>query len=268
MEYAVECDDGTRLWVRDQGSGPVVLLVHGFPLDGSLWDAQRAALAERYRVITVDLRGFGRSSINQDLVTMAQYADDLAEVLQKLAISDPVFFGGLSMGGYIAWEFWQRHRQRVRGMMLVNTRSGADSREMARGREMTADRVLEEGTEEFAEGMLQKLFSPATVERAPEVIEPWRSIVPSQSPRAVAAALRGMAQRASFNSRLPEVQVPALVIAGRDDKITPPEEMQQMAARMPRTQMVVLDQAGHLTPIEKPAEVTRAMLDFLEPLCS
>lgn len=264
MKRYISLADRTEVLVRDEGTGPVVMLVHGFPLDGSMWEAQQAALARQYRVLVPDLRGFGESALGDlRLLTMGRLADDLAQVLDACDITSPIALGGLSMGGYIVWEFWQRYSDRLSGLMLINTRAEADSPEVARGREMTARRVLEEGVLNFSEEMLQRLFAPETRQRAAAVVEHWHRVVNRQSPQAVAAALMGMARRVDMRDVLPTIVVPSLVIAGEHDKVTPADQMRAMADRLPHAQLEVIAQAGHLTPIEQPERVTRLMSDFL-----
>src|SRR5687768_13865152 len=118
----VKVHDG-QLHYFDTGRGTPLLLVHGFPLDHTMWQVQIDGLAERYRVIAPDLRGFGQSSVTQGLVTMQRMADDIAELLSGIKLSEPVVFCGLSMGGYVAWQFALRHRQRLARLILCDTRA-------------------------------------------------------------------------------------------------------------------------------------------------
>lgn len=266
MERYVTCADRTRVFVRDQGTGMPVVLLHGFPLDGSMWDAQRRQLGADYRVIVPDLRGFGRSGVTPGTVSMARMADDVAQLLEQLQVDGPVVLAGLSMGGYIAWQFWRRHLQQLAALVLVNTRADADAPEAARGRLMTANRLLEEGTDAVAQSMAQRVLGRATQSQSPELVSRWRECMRRQPAEGMAAALRGMAERDDFTARLPEVNVPALVVAGQQDVITPAESMRKMAARLPRATYVEIAGAGHLTPVEQAGEVTRALQVFFTTL--
>src|SRR3954469_20533215 len=110
----------------DDGPGPVVVLIHGFPMDLSMWEAQRGTLGSMYRVIAPDLRGHGRSAAPEGIYPIDEMADDVVEMLDALRITEPVVVGGLSMGGYVALSMAVRYPKRLRGLMLFNTRAGAD----------------------------------------------------------------------------------------------------------------------------------------------
>ena len=259
----IETVNGVRLAFVDRGSGTPVLLVHGFPLDHSMWNAQIDALARDYRVIAVDLRGFGHSQAGDEKVTMEQYADDAAGLLDALSIKDQVVFAGLSMGGYVAWQFWRKYPSRVKGLILCDTRAVADTPEMAAGRLEMADRVLAEGPEPLVEMMMPKLFGQPTVQSRPEVIESLRGVMLTGDRRAIAAAARGMAERPDVTAMLGEIDCPSLVIVGELDAISTVDEMRSIAEALPQARYVEIADSGHMTSIEKPAEVNAAMLDFL-----
>src|SRR5450432_4090102 len=154
----------TTLAYDDRGIGVPVLLAHGFPLDHTMWAAQIEALASRARVIAPDLRGFGESPLGpidaSREVTMEQYADDLAELLDSLSISEPVILCGFSMGGYIAWQFVRKYAQRLRALVQIDTRAAADTDEARAGRIKMAENVAEWGSARVAEIMGPKLFAP------------------------------------------------------------------------------------------------------------
>jgi len=255
--------NGMELAVADEGSGPPLVLVHGFPLDHGMWSAQVAALSGQYRVIAPDLRGFGRSGVTVGKVTMEQFADDLAALLEALEVDRPVVFGGLSMGGYIGWAFWRKHRRRVRALILCDTRAAADTPEAAAGRLETADRVLREGAGALVETMIPKLVAPATFRAHPDVVESLRRVMRSTDPEGIAAAGRGMAQRPDATSMLPRIDCPCLVLVGRHDALTTPDQMRTMAEAIPGARFVEIPDAGHVAPVENPAAVGAAMTEFL-----
>jgi pimeloyl-ACP methyl ester carboxylesterase len=194
---------------------------------------------------------------------MEQLADDLAQLLDKLQVTQPVVFCGLSMGGYVAWQFFARHRARLAKLILCDTRAIADSPEAAKGRLTTADKVLKEGAQVVADAMLGKLFAPAADGGKPSYIETIRQVILRSSPEGIAAFLRGMAQRADMTSRLAAIDVPTLVICGANDVISPAAEMRGIAAAIPGAKFVEIANAGHMAPLEKPAEVNRAIREFL-----
>jgi pimeloyl-ACP methyl ester carboxylesterase len=258
---------GVSLAVAERGSGPTLLFLHGFPLDGSMWNAQLEAFSDRYRVVVPDLRGFGASdspdALTDGLTTMEQLADDVAALLDALAIATPVVLAGLSMGGYVAWQFWRRHPERLRGLLLCNTRALADAPEVARGRLQTAETVLSQGPQVMAEPMLRRLFAPETWRAKPDLVEAMRRIIHQASPRGVAAALRGMAERPDVTDWLPRIAVPTLLVGGEHDGISPPEEMRAIAARMPRAEYREVAAAGHMAPYERPEAFNSLVEDWL-----
>ncbi|MCH8922153.1 MAG: alpha/beta fold hydrolase [Planctomycetes bacterium] len=250
--------------VVDRGSGAPLLLVHGFPLDHTMWNAQIEALSANRRVIAPDLRGFGLSGSAGDEVTdMRQFADDLAALFDALQIAEPITFCGLSMGGYIAWEFFRHHRQRLAALVLCDTRAAADSAEAARGRRLMASRVLAEGAQAVPDAMLPKLLAPQTLQEKPDVVESLRKTMLATTPESIAAAQRGMAARADSTALLGQIDVPVLVIVGQHDAITTAREMQQIAAAIPDAQFIQVPQAGHLSPLENPQVVSAAIEEFL-----
>ena len=252
-----------QLHVLDQGHGTPLLLVHGFPLDHTMWQWQIDDLAKDYRVIAPDLRGFGRSPAASGEVAMEQFADDLAVLLDVLGVTEPVVFCGLSLGGYIAWQFWRRHRARLAALILCDTRALADPPEVAQGRLATAERVLAEGVSLLPETMLQRLFAPVTFTQQPELIAATRRVMLKTPAAGAAAALRGMARRPDFTSQLGEINVPTLVVCGERDAIVTVSEMRVIAACIAGAQFVEIPDAGHLAPLEKPASVNAAIRAFL-----
>jgi 3-oxoadipate enol-lactonase len=259
--------NGTELWCVDRGAGLPLLLVHGFPLDHTMWTAQIDELSSKYRVIAPDLRGLGRSRGNQmPKVTMAQFADDLAALLDSLGIAEPVVFCGLSMGGYIAFQFWRKYASRLRGLILCDTRATADSPEIAAGRHIVAKRVLSEGPTPLVESMMPRLFAEMTRLQDPQIIESLRNVMMSNDPRGIAAAALGMAERPDMTAELKQVCCPTLVIVGENDVISPPSAMRAIADAIPGSKFVQIPEVGHMAPMEAPAEVNAAISEFLAGL--
>jgi 3-oxoadipate enol-lactonase len=260
--------NGVQLAVADEGLGQPVLLIHGFPMDHSMWESQLAILTERWRVIAPDLRGFGASGVTSGKVTIAQYADDLAALLDALEVNEPVVLVGLSMGGYIAFQFYRKYQQRLRGLVLCDTRSVPDTPEAATARLQTADRVEREGAQVLAESMAPKMLSPGTFQSRPEVVELLRRMILAGNPVGLAAAARGLAERPDFTPLLAEIDCPTLVVVGKDDAISPPQEMATIARAIRGSKLVEIEAAGHVSPLERPAEVNSAMLDFIHAIGS
>lgn len=257
---------GATLSVHDAGHGPPILFVHGFPLDHTMWREQVADLSRDHRCIVPDLRGFGRSSVTEGKVSMEQFADDLAALLDALAIAEPVVFCGLSMGGYIAWQFARRHSARLKGLILCDTRAVPDSAEAAAGRLKLADDVVRLGPEVVVKAMLPKLVAPGFRVREPQWIEEIRHVMLGTNSHGIAAASRGMAERADVRPWLGTIECPALVIVGDQDVISPPAEMSEIASALPHATFRVIPDAGHLAPLENPQPVNVAIRSFLKVL--
>ncbi|MDA0806398.1 MAG: alpha/beta fold hydrolase [Planctomycetota bacterium] len=260
--------NGISLAVHDEGSGPPILFVHGFPLSHSMWRAQLDAFATNHRVIAPDLRGFGDSDVTEGTVTMEQHADDLAALLDELHITEPVVLCGLSMGGYIAWQFQQNYSERLRALILCDTRAIADTPEGVENRKRLAKMVVENGSAAVAAAMLPNLFSPVTGKRDQSVIDELRQTIAATSPQGIAAASLGMAERPDVTSLLPSIQTPALLIVGEDDGISTPEEMRTIAAAMPNAAIFEVPNAGHMSPLENPVAVNLVIQQFLDDLPS
>jgi 3-oxoadipate enol-lactonase len=258
----VNISSGT-LAVEDRGAGPTVVLIHGFPLNHTMWSAQLAALPSNHRLIAPDLRGFGHSAVTEGTVTMEQQADDIAAMLDALGIDQPVCLCGLSMGGYVAFQFLRKYRDRVRSLVLCDTRSVADTPEAAAARRQMADKVVTEGVAGVAAAMLPKLLHPRTPEVRPQVAASVREMILSTDPHGIAAAQRGMAERPDVTSLLPTIDVPTLVLVGQEDAISPPDEMRKIAAAIPGAQFEIVPDAGHMSPMENPQHVNKLLGAFL-----
>jgi pimeloyl-ACP methyl ester carboxylesterase len=251
-----------------QGKGVPILFVHGFPLNHTMWHSQIETFGRSFRVVAPDLRGSGESHLAQaggtGTLTMEAFADDLHALLHAVYVDRPVVFCGLSMGGYIAWQFFLKYREQVQALILCDTRATADSPEAAAGRRKLAEEILTLGPHAAAEAMLPKLISPKTAERRPNLVADLRTMILRNSPAGIAATLRGMAERPDCTPLLAQVDVPTLVLCGQDDVITPPAEMKQMAEAIPGSQFVEIHNAGHMAPLENPDAVNAAINRFLK----
>lgn len=262
--------NGVSISAEDRGGGRPVVLLHGFPLDHGMWSAQLDALSAEHRMIAPDLRGFGASSLAagdaQRGVGMEQYAADVAALLDALGIDEPVVLAGFSMGGYAAWQFALNYPERLAGFIACDTRAVADTDEARAGREKMAAAALEAGDSSPALAMLPKLLAKQTHDSRPNVVAQVRAMIERQSAGAIAAAQRGMARRVDVEARLSEIGCPALVVVGAEDAISPPAEMREIAAAMPDARVAEIAAAGHMTTMENPEAVTRAIADFIATL--
>lgn len=249
----------------DAGRGAPVVLLHGYPFNRSMWREQAAALSERYRVVTPDLRGHGESTVSDEPATMEEMARDVAALLDELNIERTVL-GGLSMGGYVALAFYRLFPRRVRALVLADTRATPDTEEARQGREASARKALKEGMGAIADALLPKLFAPSTVEEKPEVVRRVREMIMATKPEGAAAALRGIAARRDQTSLLPNILAPTLIIVGRDDALTPLSDSEFLRREIRGSRLEIIEDAGHVSNIERPTEFTHVLKDFLDKL--
>ncbi len=254
--------NGQAIHFVDQGVGANLLLVHGFPLDHSMWRFQVAELSQHRRVICPDLPGFGSSSLGHPAISMRQMADDLVALLDELQI-ERVSFCGLSMGGYIGWQFCRHYPERLERLVACDTRAKNDSEVVSRGRQMMARAVREQGSDPVAADMVPKLFSADSLEHQPDVVERIRTSITSVDPESIALGQLAMADRPDATDWLPEIRVPSLFVVGQHDQITPPEEMRGMADLVSDSQVAEIANAGHLPPLENPTEFNRELIKFI-----
>lgn len=254
---------GQRWHVIDEGDGPVVLFIHGFPFNHSMWDAQRRAFRDRYRVVIPDLRGFGRSAAATAPFTIPGLAEELAGLLDAIGATDPLTVCGLSMGGNIALEFLKNHAARMSGLVLCNMRTVGETPEGQETRRKMAERVLVEGSVIAAEAMMPRLFGPKSNEERPAVVDHIRNTILAASGRSIAAGQHALADRPASAPWLETITVPTLVIAGEHDVISPVTEMEATAAAIPGAELVVVPRVGHMTPMEDAAGFNAALESFL-----
>ena len=247
----------------DVGSGPSVLLVHGYPFNRSLWTEQVTVLKGQYRVITPDLRGFGDSEYSDDgSSSMNRMAQDLALLMDALNIPNAVI-GGLSMGGYVVLAFYRQFANRVRGLILADTRPQADTEEGKQNRFKQVEQIRADGMGGIADAMLPKLLTPETVSKRPEVVKRIREMMIRTKPEGAAAALLGMATREDQTSLLAEIQVPSLILVGRGDPITPVADSETMHEKIRGSRLVVIEDAAHVSNIEQGEVFNRELKSFL-----
>jgi 3-oxoadipate enol-lactonase len=244
------------------GAGPDVVLLHPFPLNRHFWDSVVGQLSTRYRLILPDLRAHGESELGEGPVTMQKLADDLCELCRKERISK-AFFVGVSIGGYLLFEFWRRYRDQVAALVLANTRPGAETSEGKTNRLQLADTVLREGTGRFIEGMLSKLLSQTSRTNRPDLVNVARRMMQSMSAEDIAGVQRGMAERPDSVATLATINVPTLLIAGSDDSI-PLSEFELMRQHLAGSRLQIISQAGHYAALEKGSEFAALLRTFFD----
>ena len=250
-----------RIHYRDAGTGPPVVLVHGFPFDSGLWEPQIRELSRHYRVIAPDLRGFGASDLPGDY-SVDRLADDVAELIAALGLKH-VVLGGLSMGGYVAFSFYRRHAELLNGLILSDTRPDSDSDETRANRTRLAALARRAGSAAVADELLPGLLAATTRGQTPDVVDALRTLMTSQTPGAIESALFAMANRADSRSLLPKMQLPVLVTGGAEDSLTPPGQIEEWAAKLPDFRLAFIPGAGHVVNLERPDEFNALVTGFL-----
>jgi pimeloyl-ACP methyl ester carboxylesterase len=253
---------------REAGStsaGIPLVLLHAFPLSSAMWLEQREILGARWRVITPDQRGFGGSPLGDDAPSLGECADDVLALLDRLEL-ESVVLGGLSMGGYVAMELLRRAPERVSVLLLADTKASADSAEAKHGRLGTAEAVEREGTAALGETLLPVLLGAATLKRRPSVAGRVRALISAAPAPAVAWASRAMAARPDSFDVLRTTDVPALVVVGEQDALSPVDQAQEMVDALPQGRLAVVPETGHLSAIEDPEAFGAAVTGFLEEL--
>ena len=253
-----------NLGYDDHGMGLPILFLHAFPLNRSMWQGELITLLqdERYRLIALDWRGFGESEINGTISTMELFADDVAGLMDTLGIQQAVLCG-LSMGGYAAFAFLRKYPERVYGLILADTRPGADTPEAQANRENVARIAETQGTRAIADLQVPRLLSEFTRQHHPEVEIRVRQMIEAATVQGIAAASRGMRQRADSTDLLARISCPTLVIVGELDALTPPGVAQEYAAQIPGAQLTMITNAAHLSNLEQPEAFLQAVEGFL-----
>jgi pimeloyl-ACP methyl ester carboxylesterase len=256
-------DADIAYWVL--GDGPPVVLLHPFPANHEFWIPAAQVLITRYRVILPDLRGHGDSSIGEDPATMEKHAADLARVMDDADVGRAPLVG-VSIGGYLLFEFWRRHRGRVAALGLCNTKAQADSSEARAGRLQTANDVLDRGTEPFFESMIPRLLGKTVRETRPDLVEGALRMMRNMSPDDVAQVQRGMAERADSVGTLKTINIPTLLMTGDQDILTGVNEAELMRRHISGSQLRIIPKAGHYSAWEQPEEAGKLLRQFLDQL--
>ena len=254
--------NGNTVGYTDQGNGTPLVFIHAFPLSKTMWQPQVDALKDSYRVITIDLGGHGESDLVPWNDSLDGYAKNIIRLLDHLEIAQAVFVG-LSMGGYTLFSIYRNYSNRVKAMVLADTRAQADSEEGRAGRQSMAEVAFKDGASAISDIMLPKLLAPSTIQQRPEIVEQVRQMILETSTAGIVVDLVAMAARPDSTDLLSTITSPTLVIVGEEDQATPVAESQFIADRIPGSTMVSLTDAGHLSNIEQPQAFTHALESFL-----
>jgi 3-oxoadipate enol-lactonase len=250
--------NGITLAYDDHGQGLPVVFLHAFPFNRRMWQSQAAALADRFRIITVDLRGHGESDAPLWHYTLDSYADDVAALLDHLAIQRAVLVG-LSMGGYLSFAFHRKYPGRVSGLVLADTRAEADKPQAAAWRFALAQRAYRDGAKAVFADMGPKLLSPSAYTGNPALVRQVEELILSAPVSGIACDLMAMAER----PHLAQIACPTLVLVGAEDQLTSPEENRRIAEGITGATFEILAGAGHMSNLERPEAFNRALGEFL-----
>jgi pimeloyl-ACP methyl ester carboxylesterase len=254
----------TEIAYDDVGSGLPVVFLHAFPLNRTMWDPQVGALVAECRCIAIDMRGLGESH-GGGPYTMDRYADDVIGVLDTLQIERAVIVG-LSMGGYVAFALWRRHRARVRALVLADTRAGADTEEAAERRRMLIEVAETQGPAAVANLQIASLVGKTTRDKRPDIYDAVHRMIAQAPTEGIIGALEAMLARPDSSETCATIDVPTLVVVGDEDAATPPREAKALSAAIRGSRLEILQGAGHLSNLERPAAFNTVVSEFLASL--
>jgi len=257
--------EGMPLYYDVCGEGQDVVLLHPFPFSHAYWDGVAARLEEKYRFILPDLRGHGLSGVGGECATMSDHVHDVLRICEDAGVKRAVF-GGCSIGGYICMELWRQAPERVRALILSDTRAEADAPEIAEQRLAKAEAVEQAGVSDEVDAMAPKLFGESTRSNHPELVQKARAIMLRTSGGGMAATLRGLAARPDSVETLSTITAPTLVFGGDEDMLTPRSALEVIASGVKHSTLAQIPRAGHLAAYENPEETARVMREFLDGL--
>lgn len=253
-----------KLYFTEQGNGqamPLVLL-HGYPLNNTIWAEQQHRLSDHYRVITPDLRGHGKNDAPLGVYEMDLMARDVLALLDSLNIQQAAIMGH-SMGGYVTLAAWKLAPERFVALGMIGSQAGADTEEARQNRYKMAEKVATEGSRPVAEAIVPKLFAP-NLPQDESIIEQMRTIILSTKPDGIIGTLNGMAARPDFTGILSQIKVPSLILTGDSDQLIPKERSLTMAEAIPNATLATVENAGHMPMLEQPQATTMAIRNFLD----
>ncbi len=252
----------TDTGVRD---GEAIILAHAFPFTHEMWAPQVEMLNDRWRVVTFDVRGLGRSDPGTGEFKLDDYVDDVMRIMDELGIERAVM-GGLSMGGYVSMRLCERAPERVRALVLCSTRSNADGPDALAMRQTWIEIIKHRGVRPFAEDFVKKLFSPQTYVQAPQIIEHQLAIIEAHEPIGIIGAIRALSTRTDMTAGLMKVAVPTLILYGEEDALTPVALGREIQARVAGSEFYVIPAGAHMCNLENPEVFNERLYDFMNAL--
>ena len=255
--------NGLSIFLSGTEASKAIIFVHGFPFDHYMWDAQVNELSMNYFCVTYDIRGMGESTVDDGQYTMEMFVDDLEKIIDELKMNRPILCG-LSMGGYISLRAIERIQEKFSALILCDTKSSADDNEGKLKRATAIKQINNGDFENFIESFVLNCFGEEFVN---ENYAEYKKVVnrsKNNSPVGVKGCLMAMASRTDTTESLAKINLPTLIICGSEDKLSPPEVMKSLANKISNSKFILVEGAGHMTPIENPQAVNQAIKDFLE----
>lgn len=258
---------GFTVEYHDVGAGPVVILLHAFPMDSRMWRSQVKFLAGAgYRAIAPDLPGWGGTGPTGGAISIESMADDVVRFMDALKLDAKVVLCGLSMGGYIGQVFAHKYGERLRGLVLADTRAEADTPQTRAKRDEMIEFAEVRTINEIADKQRPNVLGETTLARRPEVVKEWDGIVLAQSAPAVVAGTRALRDRADGRAWLGGIKIPTLLIFGDEDKMAPPEIISTLMNGIKNSKVEIIAGAGHMSNMEDAPAFNKSLLNFLAAL--
>jgi len=247
----------------DQGSddAPVIIFIHGFPLNKTMWNYQIEALMGRFRVIAYDIRGHGNSDVGNDYFSIDLFANDLIQFMDMLKIKKASLCG-LSMGGYIALNAIENYPERFDALVLSDTNCMVDSPEVKEKRMKSIHNILENGVSNYADESVKNLFAQESFSTHEDEIISVKEMICNTSEESLGCTLLALAARNGTCSKLFLIDVPVLILVGEEDKITPPKVSLQMHESIKDSIMYIIPHAAHLSNMEQPEQYNEQLMRF------
>ena len=269
MLQRIQLPNGIDLAYQEVGTGPAIVLVHGHPLDHTMWQPQVELLAPKYRVIVPELRGYGKTPLpaGKRVTLLDDFAEDILELTRLLGIERFVV-AGLSLGGQVVLETYRQAPERIRGLVVADSYARLDTPEQKQGRIETAERFEREGFGNFAAETMDKMISPTNNAAHPDLARQITKMVADSNPAGAAAALRGRAERRDYLPLLGHIQAPALIIVGREDAFAPVPMSEEMQRGIPGARLEIIEDSGHMTNLEQAEKFNAVLTSFLDSLPS
>ena len=243
-------------------NAPVIIFIHGFPFNKSMWDGQMNLLKDNYRVIAYDIRGHGNSDPGSDDFSVELFVNDFLRFIKKLGIKKSILCG-LSLGGYIALNAVLKNPDRFDGLILNDTQCIADTPEIKENRCTAIIRIMKNGVEHYADEIIKNLFASETFTKKNNIIAAVKEMIINTPKQSLCNTLHALAERKDTCDELQEISLPVLIMVGKEDKITPIAAAQEMHEKIRGSILKIIHHAGHIINLENPIAFGNRLVKFL-----